>query len=95
MSQKTLSLLELLDLIELEDYRGIISKDAVLETVKTKGALPTYINDVRGAVRLTVERDGGDFSVTQHDTACANETIGEIYPAAANDNGIDAMDQAA
>ena len=79
MSPKTLSLSQLLDLIELEDYRGIISKDEVLKTVKTKGVLPTIINDIRGAVRLAVERDGTDFSVTQYPTEVSNESIGEIY----------------
>lgn len=78
MSQKTLSLTELLDLIELEDYRGIISKADVLATVMTKG-MPRIISDIRGAVRLAVERDGDDFSVTQFPTELANESIGQIY----------------
>jgi hypothetical protein len=77
MSQQNLSLEQLLDLIELEDYRGIISKDAVLAAVMTKG-MPRVINDIRGAVRLAVEREGDGFSVTQYPTDLANESIGEV-----------------
>ncbi|MFH0837931.1 MAG: hypothetical protein V1880_01545 [Patescibacteria group bacterium] len=78
MSPKNLSLTELLDLIELEDYRGIISKADVLAAVKAKG-MPRVISDIRGAVRLTVEREGNGFSVTQFPTDLANESIGEIH----------------
>ena len=78
MSQKTLSLTELLDLIELEDYRGIINKKDVLAAVMKKG-MPRLISDVRGAVRLAVERDGDGFAVTQYQTELADETIGEVY----------------
>ncbi|MBU0705715.1 hypothetical protein KJ657_02360 [Patescibacteria group bacterium] len=96
MSPKNLSLTELLDLIELEDYRGIISKADVLKAVKAKG-MPRVISDIRGAVRLAVEREGDGFSVTQYPTELANESLGEIYPTAntrsANDNNI--IDQAA
>lgn len=78
MSQKTLSLAQLLDLIELEDYRGIIDKKEVLAACKKKG-MPRLISDTRGALRLAIEREGEDFSVTQYPTALADETIGEIY----------------
>ncbi len=78
MSQSNLSLTQLLDLIELEDQRGIISKDAILETVKIHGALPTIIEDIRGAVRMAVQREGNGFSVTQYPTALANESLGNI-----------------
>lgn len=85
MSQQTLSLTELLDLIELEDHRGIISKKDVLAAVRKKG-MPRLISDVRGALRLAIERVGDGFSVTQYPTELADETIGEIYPVAANQN---------
>lgn len=78
MQPQTLSFSELLDLIELEDYRGIIDKKDVLAAVVKKG-MPRVISDVRGAVRLAVERDGEGFSVTQYSTELAEETIGEIY----------------
>lgn len=77
MSAKTLSLSQLLDLIELEDYRGIISKEAFLKTAMEKG-IPRVVSDVRGAVRLAVEREGEGFSVTQYPTDAANESLGEI-----------------
>jgi hypothetical protein len=83
MSQKTLSLAELLDLIELEDNRGIISKKEVLAAVVKRG-MPRLISDVRGSLRLAIERDGEGFSVTQYPTELANETIGAIYPVATN-----------
>ena len=88
MSQRNLTLPQLLDLIELEDFRGIIDKQVILEAVRTKGVLPAIVEDIRGAVRLAVERDGENFSVTQYPTALALENIGEIYPTAkpANDN---------
>ncbi|MBN2307236.1 hypothetical protein JXD20_04585 [Candidatus Peregrinibacteria bacterium] len=88
MSQQNLTLLQLLDLIELEDFRGIIDKNAILETVLTKGALPTIVEDIRGAVRLAVQRNGDGFAVTQYPTDLALESVGEIYSAAkpANNN---------
>ena len=76
--RKKLSLDQLLELIELEDARGIVDKAKILETVITKG-MPKLISDIRGALRLAVERDGSDFSVTIHQTELANNTIGEIY----------------
>ena len=78
MSQKILSFSQLLDLIELEDYRGIINKDDVLALVLKKG-MPRVISDIRGAVRMAVEREGENFSVTQYPTDLANESIGEIH----------------
>ena len=77
MSQKNLSFTELLDLIVLEDSRGIISKEAFIETALQKG-IPKIISDARGAVRLTVERVGEDFSVTQYPTELANESINRV-----------------
>ncbi len=78
MVAKKLTLLELLDLIEMEDYRGIISKQGFVAHVK-RGVMPKMIKDVRGALRLTVERDGEDFAVTQHNTPLALETVGGVY----------------
>lgn len=89
MSQQNLTLPQLLDLIELEDFRGIIDKDAILKTVMTKGALPTIIEDIRGAVRLAVTREGDGFSVTKYPTDLALESIGEIYPTATPANDSD------
>lgn len=78
MTSKKLTLIELLDLIDLEAYRGIIDKDGFIEYVR-KGFMPTMINDMRGALRLTVQRDGEDFNVIQHATPLARETVGQVY----------------
>lgn len=78
MSSKKLTLIELLNLIELEHYRGIINKRSFFKHIK-KGLMPKVINDVRGAVRLTVEREGEHFAVVQYSTPLAMETVGEIY----------------
>lgn len=83
MRSKTLTLAQLLDLIELEDFRGIISKDEFLKTALEKG-IPRMISDVRGAVRLAVEREGDGFSVIQYPTELANESINQIYPTTGN-----------
>ena len=94
MNPKTLSLDELLDLIELEDHRGIISKDDFLKTALEKG-IPKLISDIRGAVRLAVEREGDGFSVTQFPTELANETIGEVYPISVKRKNNERYDQTA
>lgn len=78
MTSKKLTLLQLLDLIDLEAYRGIISKKGFIAHVK-KGVMPRVINDIRGAVRLTVERDGDKFAVVQYPTKHANKTLCEVY----------------
>lgn len=78
MTAQKLTLIQLLDLIDLEDYRGIINKKGLLSHIK-KGVMPKVINDIRGAVRLTVERDGDSFSVIQYPTKLANETLCAVY----------------
>lgn len=78
MTHKKLTLLELLQLIEMEDYRGIISMQRFVAHV-TRGVMPKVIKDVRGALRLTINRDGEHFSVTQHNTPLALETVGAVY----------------
>lgn len=86
MSHQTLSFEDLLTLIELDDFRGIIDKNDVLEVVIKHGALPRFVNDVRGALRMAIEREGDSFSVIQYPTKLAKESINEIYPIATNDN---------
>ena len=78
MNTQKLTLIELLDLIDMEDFRGIINKKGFLRHVKN-GVMPKVINDVRGAVRLTVDRDGEGFEVVQYTTPHAMATVGEIY----------------
>lgn len=86
MSERKLSFQDLLTLIELDDNRGIINKDDVLDVVLEHGALPKFITDIRGALRMAIEREGDFFSVIQYPTELANESINEIYPIAANNN---------
>lgn len=69
--------MQLLDLIELEIHRGIICKDGFLTYVK-HGFMPKAIKDTRGALRMTVERDGEGYNVTQHPTELANESLNAI-----------------
>lgn len=78
MTHKKLTLIQLLDLIDMEDYRGIISKKGFVAYVK-KGIMPTIIKDIRGAVRLTVKRQGENFAVVQYVTPLARETVGAVY----------------
>jgi len=78
MSSQKLTLDQLMDLIELEDNRGIINKDEFLRIALEKG-IPRVVSDTRGALRLAVERAGEDFQVTQYPTDLANETINEVY----------------
>lgn len=68
---------QLLDLIELEDYRGIINKNDFLKVALERG-IPRVVSDIRGAVRLAVNRAGDDFEVTQYPTELANESVNEI-----------------
>ena len=78
MATQTLSLLEFADLLSLEAKRGIISGGALIQMI-TDNKLPRIIHDIRGAVRLAVERSRDGFTVTQYPTALAQEKIAEIY----------------
>jgi len=78
MTTQTLSIEELADLLHLETQRGIIDKDTLLQMV-TGGPLPKVIKDIRGALRLSIERVEGGLEVTQHITALAKESVGEVY----------------
>jgi len=78
MATQTLSLLEFADLLHLEAERGIINGGAFMQMVMNN-KLPRIIHDIRGAVRLAVERSQNGFMVTQYPTALAQEKIAEIY----------------
>ncbi|MBU0578340.1 hypothetical protein KKF04_00030 [Patescibacteria group bacterium] len=78
MSTQTLSIEELANLLHLEAQRGIIDQDALLQMVSA-GVLPKFINDIRGALRLSIERVEGGLEVTKHITALAEESVREIY----------------
>lgn len=78
MTKKRLTLVKLIELIKLEGYRGIIDANSLLKLIMKMG-IPRVVTDVRGAVRLAVEREGEDFLVTQYPTAVATETVGKVY----------------
>jgi high-affinity Fe2+/Pb2+ permease len=88
MTAQKLTLEQLLDLIDLEDYRGIIDKNAFLKVSLEKG-IPRVVSDIRGALRLVVDRLDNGFSVTQYPTELANESIGEVYSISGAQNHTD------
>ena len=78
MSTKTLSFAELAALLQLESQRGIINGGALMAMVKDN-RLPKIIKDIRGAVRLSMERAEEGIEVTQYSTELSRELVGEIY----------------
>ncbi len=78
MATQTLSIVEFADLLHLEAERGIINGGAFMQMVM-ENKLPRIIHDIRGAVRLAVERAEDGLRVTQYPTELAQEKIGEIY----------------
>ena len=88
MDAKELSLEELLDVIDLDAFRGIIDRGKIMESATSKG-LPRLINDKRGELRYALERVGDLFEVTQYQTELATESNGEIYPNGADEGGLE------
>lgn len=80
MTTQTCTLDEFLDLVQMDDFRGIVNAGALMRTIVTHG-VPRLIHDIRGAVRMSVERseNGEDFQVTQYVTALSQETLLEIH----------------
>ena len=78
MTQKNLSIVEFADLLMLEAQRGIIDPEVLMQLVQ-ENKLPKTVLDTRGAVRLTVERAGDNFDVTEHTTDLSQERINEVY----------------
>jgi hypothetical protein len=78
MEPRTLTLEQLLRLIEIDAFRGIIDIEEFLAKV-VKYGIPKEISDIRGAVRMTLERTGKNFAVIQYPTELSNEMINEIY----------------
>ncbi len=85
MNQKSLTFEEFADLLHLEAARGIINKDELLNMIM-QNKLPKEIRDVRGALRLALEREGNLINVTKFPTELSLESINEISPQAANNN---------
>jgi hypothetical protein len=74
MTTENLTLPKFLDLLEIEAQRGIINMHSLLDMMLGKG-IPKIIVDVRGDVRLAIERSGDDFEVTKYMTDLVKEKI--------------------
>lgn len=74
MSTQILTFTQFADLLQTEAQRGIINGQMLLQFIQDN-KLPKIIHDIRGAVRLTVERAGEDLEVTRYVTALAEEKI--------------------
>ncbi len=78
MSTATLSFEQFADLIKSESKRGIINGGAFMMMIMDN-KMPKIIKDIRGAVRLSIERSGCNLEVTRYATDLAMEKVGEIY----------------
>lgn len=78
MNTKNLTLTEFADLLKLETQRGIINGEDIIKMI-INHRMPKIIHDIRGAVRLSIEKTGELIEVTEHSTELSLETIGEIY----------------
>lgn len=78
MQTQNLTFAQFADLLSMEAQRGIISGGALIQLI-SQNKLPKIIYDIRGAVRLTVEREGDSLAVTEHVTDLSKKMIGEIY----------------
>ena len=77
MKTHTLSIEELAELLFLEAKRGIIDEEALLHLIQAN-KIPKTVLDIRGAVRLTVDRDEKGLQVTEYLTDLAEEKILDI-----------------
>jgi len=78
MSTKTLSFADFTDLIKSESKKGIINGGAFMQMIMDN-KMPKIIRDIRGSVRLSIERSENGLEVTKYTTDLAMEKIGEIY----------------
>ena len=78
MSTQTLTLAEFADLLSAETQRGIVNGGDIMQMIMD-GKMPKMINDIRGALRLSIERAEEGLEVTQHVTELSMEKVGEIY----------------
>jgi len=72
MHTKDLTITQFADLLSLESRRGIIDGKAIMQLIE-KNMLPKVIYDIRGAVRLMIERGSNGLFVTEFPTALATE----------------------
>lgn len=80
MTTQNYTLNQFLDLVQMDDFRGIVNGGALMKTIVTHG-VPRLVHDIRGAVRMSVERSesGEGFEVTQYVTPLAQEALLEVY----------------
>ena len=74
MQTHTLTIEEFADLLLLEAQRGIIDIEVLMGLVE-QNKLPRSVRDIRGAVRLTVDRAAEGLEVTEYLTDLAEEKI--------------------
>ena len=74
MITQNLTFPKFLDLLDTEAERGIINMHPLLDIMLGKG-IPKIIVDVRGDVRLAIERSGDDYEVTTYMTDLVKEKI--------------------
>lgn len=72
MTKQKLTWNQFAELLNREVERGIIDGSSLLTSIM-RNLLPPQIKDVRGKVRLVVERDGDDLAVTTYLTDAAKE----------------------
>jgi len=77
MHTQTLSIDELAELLFLEAKRGIIDESALMHLVHAN-KIPKSVLDIRGAVRLTVDRGENGLQVTEYLTDLAEEKIMDV-----------------
>jgi len=80
MTTQDYTLAQFLDLVQIDDFRGIVNGGDLMKTIANHG-IPHLIHDIRGAVRMSVERskNGKYFCVTQYVTPLTEETFLEIH----------------
>jgi hypothetical protein len=80
MQTQNLTLLQFADLLKSESEKGIINGGAVIGLIANAG-IPKIIYDIRGAVRLMVDKAGDHLLVTEYSTDFAEERIAALASA--------------
>ena len=74
MITQNLTLPQFADLLSIEAERGIINGKTLLDLIKGN-RLPKIIYDIRGEVRVAIERSGDGLAVTEYLTDLVKEKI--------------------
>ena len=75
MNTQIYTLEEFADLLKSETARRIINGKKVIRTIAKDGGIPKIIRDIRGAVRMQIEREGDQLSVTKYTTKLVEEHL--------------------